>query len=139
MPIFQLLKDKYTPETLPYHAIVPSLPGYTFSSGPRRDEDFGAEDAARIFDRLMSAIGLGDAYVVQGGDIGSTVARYSAMNYHGCKGRLSELIYWACSYEMLTYSGPRDSPSSYAIPLIVNGTSIIAKSQLALMLPLIIS
>lgn len=85
MPIFQLLKDKYTPETLPYHAIVPSLPGYTFSSGPRRDEDFGAEDAARIFDRLMSAIGLGDAYVVQGGDIGSTVARYSAMNYHGCK------------------------------------------------------
>jgi hypothetical protein len=29
MPIFQLLKDKYTPEMLQYHVIVPSLPGYT--------------------------------------------------------------------------------------------------------------
>lgn len=87
MPIFQLLKDKYTPETLPYHVIVPSLPGYAFSSGPRLDKDFGVEDAARILDRLMSMLGFGDGYIAQGGDIGSRVARSLAATYPGCKGR----------------------------------------------------
>lgn len=86
MPIFQLLKDKYTPETLPYHVIVPSLPGYTLSSGPRIDKDFGIEDAAQMLDRLMSMLGFGNGYVVQGGDIGSRVARYLATAYPGCKG-----------------------------------------------------
>lgn len=87
MPIFQLLKDKYTPETLPYHVIAPSLPGYTLSSGPRLDKDFGVEDAARIIDRLMIMLSFEDGYVAQGGDIGSRVARYLATSYPGCKGR----------------------------------------------------
>lgn len=88
MPILQLLKDKYTPETLPYHVIVPSLPGYALSSGPRLDKDFGIEDAARILDRLMSMLGSGDGYIVQGGDIGSKVGRYLAVTYSACKGSL---------------------------------------------------
>jgi pimeloyl-ACP methyl ester carboxylesterase len=87
MPIFQLLKDKYTSEKLPYHVIVPSLPGYTFSSGPPLDKDFGVQDAARILDRLMSMLGFGDGYVVQGGDIGSRAARILATDYPSCKGR----------------------------------------------------
>ena len=86
LPVFRLLKDKYTPETLPYHVIVPSLPGYAFSSGPRLENDFGIEDAARIVDRLMSMLGLGKAYAVQGGDIGSRIARHLAKNYPSCKG-----------------------------------------------------
>jgi microsomal epoxide hydrolase len=88
MPIFQLLKDKYTPDTLPYHLIVPSLPGYAFSSGPGLDKDFGIEDASRVLDRLMSLLGFGDGYVAQGGDIGSRVARYLAATYHSCKGKI---------------------------------------------------
>ena len=29
LPILRILADKYTPATLPYHTVVPSLPGYT--------------------------------------------------------------------------------------------------------------
>jgi microsomal epoxide hydrolase len=87
MPIFQLLKDKYTPETLPYHVIVPSLPGYTLSSGPSLDKDFGVHDIARICDRLMSMLGCGDGYIAQGGDIGSGVAQILGGQYPGCKGK----------------------------------------------------
>ena len=88
MPIFQLLKDKYTPETLPYHVIVPSLPGYTLSSGPPTSKDFGYQDAARVLDRLMSTLGFGDGYVAQGGDVGSGVARVMGATSPGCKGSL---------------------------------------------------
>ena len=87
MPIFQMLKGKYTPETLPYHVIAPSLPGYALSSGPRLDKDFGIEDAARIIDRLMAMLGFEDGYVAQGGDIGSRIARHLATSYPSCKGR----------------------------------------------------
>lgn len=87
MPTFQLLKDKYTPETLPYHVIVPSLPGYTLSSGPTLERDFGIEDASRILDRVMSMLGFGGGYVVQGGDIGSRVGRFLAFSYPNCKGK----------------------------------------------------
>lgn len=86
MPIFKLLKEKYTPETLPYHVIVPSLPGYTLSSGPRLEKDFGIQDASRILNRLMGMLGFEDGYVAQGGDIGSEVARDMATTYPTCKG-----------------------------------------------------
>ncbi len=88
MAILQLLKDKYKPETLPYHVVVPSLPGYTLSSGPSTSTDSGYQDAARILDRLMSVLGFGDGYVAQGGDIGSAVARIMGATYAGCKGSL---------------------------------------------------
>jgi microsomal epoxide hydrolase len=29
----EVLKEKYTPDTLPFHVVVPSLPGYGYSSG----------------------------------------------------------------------------------------------------------
>ena len=87
MSILQLLKDKYTPETLPYHVVIPSLPGYTLSSGPRLDKDFGIEDVARILDRLMALLGFGGGFVAQGGDVGSRVARYMGAFFESCKGR----------------------------------------------------
>lgn len=88
MPILELLRNNYTPETLPYHVIVPSLPGYAFSSPPPLDRDFRTGDVARIFNRLMQDLGFGNGYVVQGGDIGSKIARAMAVEYESCKGEL---------------------------------------------------
>ena len=76
LPILRILAGKYTPETLPYHIIVPSLPGYTLSSPPPKDKDFRIEDAATILDTLMRQLGFEKSgYVVQGGDVGSKLAR----------------------------------------------------------------
>ncbi|KAI0180814.1 hypothetical protein GGR52DRAFT_6159 [Hypoxylon sp. FL1284] len=43
LPIPKLLKGKYTPETLPYHVVVPSSPGYAYPSGELR-RDYGRVD-----------------------------------------------------------------------------------------------
>ncbi|KAI9652695.1 MAG: hypothetical protein M1821_007836 [Bathelium mastoideum] len=75
LEILSLLTNKYTPATLPYHIVVPSLPGYAFSSPPSLDRDFRIEDVAQILDSLMIKLGFGNGYVVQGGDVGSKVAR----------------------------------------------------------------
>ena len=76
LPILRLLSTKYTPDTLPYHIIVPSLPGYAFSSPPPLDRDFRLEDASAILDELMILLGFGQSgYIVQGGDVGSKLAR----------------------------------------------------------------
>jgi microsomal epoxide hydrolase len=91
LPMATLLQSKYTPETLPYHFIVPSLPGYMFSSGPPVDrQDFSTYDVSCIFRSLFSQLGLsGDGatgYVVAGGDIGSRVARALAVDDPSCLG-----------------------------------------------------
>ncbi|KAJ7604448.1 prolyl aminopeptidase-like protein [Mycena polygramma] len=82
--ILGLLSRKYAPENLPYHVIVPSLPGYGFSSGPQT-RDFKMEHVATIFNDLMLGLGF-DRYVAQGGDVGSNVARLLTMNHDSCKG-----------------------------------------------------
>ncbi|KAH6712012.1 Alpha/Beta hydrolase protein [Leptodontidium sp. MPI-SDFR-AT-0119] len=84
LPILSLIQSRYTPETLPYHFIVPSLPGYAFSSPPPLDQDFRIEDIARVMNALMQDLGFGDGYVVQGGDIGSKVARVIAAEHTSC-------------------------------------------------------
>lgn len=84
--MLQLFKDEYTPSTLPYHLIVPSLPGYAFSSGPPLDKNFTNNDSARIIDQLMKGLGFVSGYVSQGGDIGSRVARLLGVYYDSCKG-----------------------------------------------------
>jgi microsomal epoxide hydrolase len=85
LPILSLLRDKYTPETLPYHIIVPSLPGYTLSSPPPLDQDWQIADTARVMHQLLLSLGFGSGYVVQGGDIGSYVSRTIAATYAECK------------------------------------------------------
>ncbi|CAP85718.1 Pc20g03890 [Penicillium rubens Wisconsin 54-1255] len=87
LPILQRFRDEYTPETLPYHLIVPSLPGYAFSSGPPLDRDFGTGDVARVLDQLMKDIGFESGYVVQRGDIGSRIARHLGVDHESCKGQ----------------------------------------------------
>lgn len=89
LPILQQFKEEYTPETLPYHLIVPSLPGYAFSSGPPLDRDFGTSDVALLLDQLMKDLGFESGYVAQGGDIGSRIARHLGVDHESCKGMKS--------------------------------------------------
>ncbi|WXC56089.1 hypothetical protein SNK03_002026 [Fusarium graminearum] len=83
--VLSILKDRYTSETLPYHIIIPSLPGFAFSSKPPMERDFCIEDASRIINTLMVQLGFGSGYVIQGGDLGSIVACELATNYKECK------------------------------------------------------
>jgi microsomal epoxide hydrolase len=82
-----LLREKYSPETLPYHIIVPSHPGFALSSDPPLDRDWQVADTARILHKLLLSIGFGSTgYLVQGGDIGSFFSRIMAATYSECKG-----------------------------------------------------
>ncbi|KAF4997501.1 hypothetical protein FGRMN_3865 [Fusarium graminum] len=85
LQILSILKERYTPETLPYHIVVPSLPGYAFSSPPPLDQDFDIGDVARVINTLMVNLGFGSGYVAQGGDIGSRILRVLAATYKECK------------------------------------------------------
>lgn len=80
------MRTRYTPATLPYHLIVPSMPGYAFSSRPPLDHDFDTIDVARIFNTLMVGLGF-SGYIAQGGDIGSKIARILSVQYENCKGK----------------------------------------------------
>ena len=77
--LLDLIRKKYSPEELPYHIIVPSLPGYALSSGPSTDKNFDTPGIARIVDELMIGLGFEDSsiggYVAQGGDVGSYACR----------------------------------------------------------------
>lgn len=91
-----LLREKYTPETLPYHIIVPSLPGFTLSSAPPLDKDWKVADTSRIMHKLLLSLGFGSTgYLVQGGDIGSLVSRVMAATYDECKGMHLNFMYIA--------------------------------------------
>lgn len=83
--IMKILSQRYTPETLPYHIIVPSLPGYAFSSPPPLTRDLQLQDVAHIMNSLMTELGFGDGYVAQGGDIGSKISRVMAATYDEVK------------------------------------------------------
>ena len=95
------MKEKYTPQQLPYHLIVPSLPGYTFSSPPPLDRDFGMVDIGAIMNQLMIDLGLGSGYIAQGGDIGSRVAKTLAITYEGCKGKCPPSLVGCIRYRFL--------------------------------------
>ncbi|KAI5478492.1 hypothetical protein MNV49_005020 [Pseudohyphozyma bogoriensis] len=77
LDLLRLLTSKYTPTTLPYHIVVPSIPGYAFSSPPPLDREFGQRDVASLFVNLMKGLGF-ERYVAQGGDLGSTIVQIMA-------------------------------------------------------------
>ena len=85
LPILDILRKRYTPETMPYHVVCPSLPGYGFSSQPPINHDFVLEDIARLFNCLMGQLGFAGGYIAQGGDIGSKVARVITATYESAK------------------------------------------------------
>lgn len=86
LDMLDLIKNKYTPDTLPYHIIVPSLPGYTFSSGPPTNKDASRIEMSRVCGKLMHALGFEKGYLAQGGDLGSFVSRQLAQDDDACKG-----------------------------------------------------
>ncbi|KZL79734.1 epoxide hydrolase [Colletotrichum incanum] len=84
-PILDLLVNKYTPDTLPYHVIVPSLPGYGLSSGSiPLDKETLQQPVAASLHQLMLDLGFGGGYAAQGGDVGSFMARHMSV-YKECK------------------------------------------------------
>ncbi|GAA5899466.1 epoxide hydrolase family protein [Sporobolomyces salmoneus] len=68
-----------------FHVVVPSMPGYAFSSPPKTSK-WVMNDTARIFDKLMVGLGY-TSYVAQGGDWGSVTARLlGSLHKDHCKG-----------------------------------------------------
>ncbi|KAF5019287.1 hypothetical protein F66182_8705 [Fusarium sp. NRRL 66182] len=94
LPMLELLTKKYNAQTLPYHIIVPSLPGYTLSSGPPLDRDFSNTDSARIMNQLMVTLGFGGSgYIAQGGDVGSMLASQMSKLYPECRAVLLNCLF----------------------------------------------
>ncbi|KAK8158055.1 Alpha/Beta hydrolase protein [Phyllosticta citrichinensis] len=85
LPILSLLKSRYKPEELPFHVVVPSLSGYSFSDRPPKDKDWTVSDEARIMDKFMRELGFEAGYVAQGGDIGSLISRILGAEKESCK------------------------------------------------------
>ena len=83
LPMLELIREQHSAHDLPYHIIVPSLPGYTLSSGGPLDKDWTMVDTARIMNKLMLNLGLGK-YIAQGGDIGAYEAKTLAQQYDAC-------------------------------------------------------
>jgi microsomal epoxide hydrolase len=83
--MLDVMRKKYAASSLPYHLIVPSLIGYTLSSGPPTEKNFGTRDVARVMNKLMVMLGFDGGYISQGGDIGSGIARILATGYESCK------------------------------------------------------
>lgn len=68
-----------------FHVVVPSMPGYAFSSPPKTSK-WTMNDTARIFDKLMVGLGY-ESYISQGGDWGSVCARLlGSVHKDHCKG-----------------------------------------------------
>lgn len=68
-----------------FHLVVPSLPGYGFSSAPPW-KGWTLNDTARCFDHLMSGVLEYPSYAAQGGDWGSFVTTHlGTPTYPSCK------------------------------------------------------
>ncbi|PWN27821.1 alpha/beta-hydrolase [Jaminaea rosea] len=76
------LAEPEDPSAQAFHVVIPSLPGYTFSSGPpTKEHETGDVDGyCRLLDALMRGLGY-DRYAAQGGDWGSVHARVLASRF----------------------------------------------------------
>lgn len=86
LDVLDILRNRYSSKDLPYHIIVPSLPGYAYSSNLPIDTDYTVEMAAEAMHNLMLGLGFASGYLAQGGDLGSFVSRILALKYDACKG-----------------------------------------------------
>ncbi|KAJ9094564.1 hypothetical protein QFC20_006879 [Naganishia adeliensis] len=69
----------------PLDIIIPSLPGYMYSSPPPIDGEFDFDAVARVMHNFMLGLGYKFGYATQGGDLGALVSRYIACRYDECK------------------------------------------------------
>jgi microsomal epoxide hydrolase len=88
--VMDLLVEKYTPETLPYHVVVPSIPDYGLSKRRNEDRELTLDAASEAANQLMVDLGF-DAYVAQGGDVGALLAQGMCGVYTECKAFHREL------------------------------------------------
>lgn len=87
-PMMDLLAAKYpTPEELPYHVIVPSIPDYGLSTRPGElHKAINISTAGEAMNQLMIELGFGESgYIAQGGDIGYFLARAMCGLFEACK------------------------------------------------------
>ncbi|PSN61440.1 epoxide hydrolase-like protein [Corynespora cassiicola Philippines] len=85
LPMLTLIQKQYpSAKDLPYHIIVPSLPGYPLSQRPT-DREFSMYENSAVLNQLMVNLGF-SKYIAQGGDIGSYSARISAQEHQECVG-----------------------------------------------------
>ncbi|WWC73311.1 uncharacterized protein I206_107278 [Kwoniella pini CBS 10737] len=84
--LMEYLRERYTPEELPYHLIFPSTPGYLFSSSPPLDREFSVRDVGYLYDQLMKGLGFSEkGYIAQGGDVGSHITNELGRSHSACK------------------------------------------------------
>lgn len=73
-----------------FSVVIPSLPGFAFSSKPPRP--IGGQYISRLFDRLMVE-GLGyKSYIAQGGDFGAGISVGMAAESEHCKAALVNFV-----------------------------------------------
>ena len=84
LPYLKVVKERWSPEELPWHIVVPSLPGYTYSGGPSTKSEWTNEDMAYCMNEVMVGLGL-SGYIAHGGDIGSFLSRICAVRYDACR------------------------------------------------------
>ncbi|BGP55530.1 hypothetical protein JCM8202_000583 [Rhodotorula sphaerocarpa] len=80
--VIKILRKSTSPA---FHLIAPMEPGYGWSSPPPLDRGFNMDDCTELLHELMLGLGFGSGYAVQGGDIGSGLARLLAIRYDACK------------------------------------------------------
>lgn len=88
IPMLDILRSRYTPSTLPYHVIVPSIPDYGYSIRPGDSSlaELTTDYAAEAMNELMLSLGFDSTgYIAQGGDVGYALARTMANNHSACK------------------------------------------------------
>jgi microsomal epoxide hydrolase len=90
-------------DDLPFHAIIPTLPGYGFSSPPPLHRQFCTEDVACLLDQLMRGLGF-DKYVAQGGDYGAFVSHRLAEAHDACV---------AAHFNFMIVSAPPEGTDEY--------------------------
>jgi microsomal epoxide hydrolase len=83
LPMLENIMKQYNQKNLPYHIIIPSLPGYTLSAGLPTDKNWTMEASAEIIHKLMINLGF-EKYIAQGGDVGSFEARILAHEHEEC-------------------------------------------------------
>lgn len=85
VPLLELLTTKYTPETLPFHVVVPSIPDFGLSTRDKLTEtELDFYKAGEALNELMKALGF-SSYVAQGGDVGSGLTAVLGAKHDECK------------------------------------------------------
>ncbi|KAG8158384.1 hypothetical protein KVR01_011506 [Diaporthe batatas] len=95
MPLLLKLQAAHAsdPASLPYHIVVPSLPGYGFTA-VGTSKNMQTPDAARILHKLMLKLGFGaPGYIAQGGDFGSALAIHMFKGFDECIGAHVNMLF----------------------------------------------